>query len=158
MSVDTLEQQHRPARVLLVEDNYGDVLLTKRAFSKARHVNELSVVESGEQALAFLRREGEYANKLLPDLILLDLNLPKLSGQDVLQEIKSDPRLKRIPVIILSSSQAEQDVVKSYELHANGYVVKPVSSENFQQAVSKLEQFWFALVVIPNSDEQTQAP
>ena len=153
MSIETLEQKHRPARVLLVEDNHGDVLLTRRAFKQSRIANELTVAENGEDALAILNQDGEFANTPLPDLILLDLNLPKMSGQDVLTEIKTHEKLKRIPVIILSSSKAEQDVVKSYELHANGYVVKPMDLENFQEVVTKLEQFWFTLVVVPNGED-----
>ncbi|MFW0776554.1 MAG: response regulator [Rickettsiales bacterium] len=153
MSTNTLLEKHRPARVLLVEDNPGDAILTRRAFEKSKIANQLSVVTTGEQAVAMLRKEGDYANTEMPDIILLDLNLPQMSGQDVLKFIKDSPDFRHIPVIILSSSSAEQDVVKSYNLHANGYVVKPVKLETFSEIINKLEAFWFTLVVMPDFDD-----
>ena len=152
MTADTLAEKHRPARILLVEDNKGDVLLTKRAFKEGRFANEIIVARTGEEALMHLRKEGEYSGSKAPDIILLDLNLPQMSGQDVLKIIKDDPQLKHIPVVILSSSKANQDVVKSYSLHANGYIVKPVSLESFTEVVKKIEQFWFTVVVMPEPD------
>lgn len=147
MTADTILNKQRPAEVLLIEDNKGDVILTRRAFKEARILNNVMVAGTGEEALAILNKEENYANNSLPDLILLDLNLPKMDGKEVLQIIKSDPRTKHIPVIILSSSRAEGDVAKSYNLHANGYIVKPVSLHNFNEIIQKLEQFWFTLVV-----------
>ena len=155
MTMDTIQQKHRPARILLVEDNHGDVILTRYAFKESKIANEIYAATTGEEALAMLRKEGEHAQFHLPDLILLDLNLPRMSGQDVLEIIKNDSALQHIPVLILSSSQAAQDVVKSYNLHANGYVVKPVNLELFIDMVSKVEQFWFTLVVLPNGESVT---
>jgi CheY-like chemotaxis protein len=144
----TIEAAGRPAELLLVEDNYGDVLLTREAFRSARINNNLAVAGDGEQALAMLRREGEFASQPRPDLILLDLNLPRLDGREVLTAIKSDPALQRIPVIVLTSSKADIDVLKSYELQANGYIVKPVNFERLQEIVGSLETFWFSVVVL----------
>ena len=151
MTTDIMENKQRPARVLLVEDNNGDIILTRRAFRESRIANELDVVTSGEDALSYLKQEGEYAKVGTPDLILLDLNLPQMSGQEVLSFIKEEKALRHIPVIILSSSSAEQDVVKSYNLHANGYVIKPMNLEAFKEVVSTLERFWFTLVVLPDA-------
>ena len=150
----------RPAELLLVEDNYGDVLLTREAFRSARVSNNLAVAGDGEQALAMLRREDVYFNQPRPDLILLDLNLPRLDGREVLTAIKKDPDLKRIPVIVLTSSKADIDILKSYELRANGYIVKPVNFERLQEIVASLEDFWFSVVVLApaaNHCEQSNA-
>lgn len=152
MTTSTIENKHRPARILLVEDNQGDVILTRRAFQEAKIANQLQVAMSGEEAVEMLSREGEWKD-LLPDIILLDLNLPQMNGQDVLKFIKESEHLRHIPVVILSSSNAEQDVVRSYNLHANGYVVKPVSLASFHEVVQKLEQFWFTLVVMPDAKD-----
>ena len=119
----------RPFEVLLVEDNPGDVRLTQEALKDEAAINNIMVVEDGEQALAFLRREGEHGDARRPDLILLDLNLPKMDGREVLAEIKSDPDLKRVPVVVLTTSQAERDILESYNLHANSYITKPVDHE-----------------------------
>ena len=140
-----LMHRNRPAEILLVEDNRGDVLLTRKALQSAQIENRLSVAESGEAALERLRDEAQ----ALPDLILLDLNLPRMSGRDVLGQIKADARLRHIPVIILSSSAAEQDIARSYALHANAYVVKPVDLDSFRAAISTIEQFFFFLVELP---------
>ncbi|MFW0778175.1 MAG: response regulator [Rickettsiales bacterium] len=151
MNLNTVSKRHRPAHVLLVEDNLGDVVLTRRAFEEAKIANHLHVAMTGEDAISMLRKEGEWADLGTPDLVLLDLNLPQMCGQDVLKIIKETPELKHLPVVILSSSCAERDVAKSYDLHANGYVVKPVNLENFNEIVQKLEDFWFTIVVMPDS-------
>lgn len=137
--------RNRPAQILLIEDNRGDVLLTRKAFQSARIENHLSVAESGEAALELLRDEG----RVLPDLILLDLNLPRMNGREVLNAIKADAGLRHIPVIILSSSAAEQDIARSYALHANAYIVKPLDLDSFRTAISTIEQFFFFLVELP---------
>lgn len=139
----------RPIEILLVEDNPGDVRLTQEAFRENKIRNKLSVVNDGEQALAFLRRQGDYANVARPGLILLDLNLPRVDGREVLAQIKSDPELRHIPVVILTTSQAEEDIVKSYALHANCYITKPVDLKRFMQVVKEVEHFWLSVVNLP---------
>lgn len=153
MTIASAIDKHRPAQVLLIEDNVGDAMLTRRAFKGAKIANELTIAKSGEEALAILLKEGEFAAASTPDLILLDLNLPQISGQDVLDFIKNNQNLKHIPVIVLSSSKAEQDVIKSYNLYANGYVVKPINIDNFTEVIQKIEAFWFALVVMPDQSD-----
>lgn len=148
MTGRTVEATGRPAELLLVEDNYGDVLLAREAFRNAKIANNLAVASDGEQAMAMLRREGPYGNQALPDLILLDLNLPRMDGREVLRAIKAEPRLRLIPVVILTSSKAEIDIVKSYELKANSYIVKPVDFERLREIVASLETFWFTIVVL----------
>ncbi len=143
------EVQARAVQILLVEDNDGDVFLTKKAFETARIANNFHVAQDGEVALAMLRNEGEYADIPRPDLILLDINLPKVDGRAVLSEIREDEELRRIPIVILSSSSTEQDVLKSYDLHANSYIVKPINLAKFHEIVSAIENFWFNLVVLP---------
>jgi chemotaxis family two-component system response regulator Rcp1 len=143
------EESYRPIELLLVEDNPGDVRLTQEALREGKVRNHLNVVVDGVEALAFLRREGQYANAPQPDLILLDLNLPKKSGREVLAEIKEDPALKRIPVVILTVSKAEEDVLKSYNLHANCYITKPVDLDQFLEVVKSIEDFWLTVVVLP---------
>jgi chemotaxis family two-component system response regulator Rcp1 len=143
------EESYRPIELLLVEDNPGDVRLTQEALREGKVRNHLNVVADGVEALAFLRREGQYANAPQPDLILLDLNLPKKSGREVLAEIKEDPALKRIPVVILTVSKAEEDVLKSYNLHANCYITKPVDLDQFLEVVKSIEDFWLTVVVLP---------
>lgn len=135
--------------ILLVEDNPGDVLLTKTAFEQAKISHNISAVEDGEQALDYLNKRDGYENATRPDLILLDLNMPKKDGREVLAEIKKDENLKRIPVIVLTSSQAEQDVSKSYDLHANSYISKPVDLKKFSEIISAIESFWFSVSVLP---------
>jgi two-component system, chemotaxis family, response regulator Rcp1 len=135
--------------ILLVEDNPGDVRLTREALKDGKIVNTLHVAEDGVDALAFLRREGKYHSAVRPELILLDLNLPKKDGREVLAEIKADKELKRIPVVILTSSAAEQDIVKSYNLHANCYVTKPVDLDQFINVVKSIEHFWLTVVKLP---------
>jgi chemotaxis family two-component system response regulator Rcp1 len=135
--------------ILLVEDNPGDVRLTREALKDGKIVNNLHVAEDGVDALAFLRREGKHHNAVRPELILLDLNLPKKDGREVLAEIKADKELKRIPVVILTSSAAEQDIVRSYNLHANCYVTKPVDLDQFINVVKSIEHFWLTVVKLP---------
>lgn len=141
----------RCAEILLIEDNFGDVLLTKRAFKGASIPVNITAAEDGPMALAILRRQGKYASAPVPNLILLDLNLPKMSGSDVLCSIKADPQLRRIPVIVMTSSRAATDVLKSYDLHANAYILKPANLEGFAEAVRSIEQFWFSLA-LPAAD------
>lgn len=136
----------KPIEILLVEDNPGDVRLTKEALKDARVSNNLHVTMDGVDALAFLRKQGKHTAAPCPDLILLDLNLPKKNGREVLEEIKRDDALRHIPVVILTTSQAEQDVVESYRLRANAYVTKPVDLEQFLKVVGSIEQFWLEIV------------
>jgi chemotaxis family two-component system response regulator Rcp1 len=135
--------------ILLVEDNPGDIRLIVEVLKEGKIHNHLSVVEDGEEALAYLRREGSYQDVILPDIILLDLNLPKISGTEVLAEIKKDPMLKHIPVIILTTSEAEQDILKAYDLHANCYITKPVNLDQFLTVVRSIENFWLTIVKLP---------
>jgi len=138
--------------ILLVEDNPGDVRLTKEALKEAKVGNYLHVVEDGVAAMQFLRHEGEYHDVPRPDLILLDLNLPKKDGREVLEEIKADDSLKTIPVVVLTTSHAEEDIVRSYNLHANCYVTKPVDLDQFIRIVKSIEDFWLTIVRLPPVD------
>ncbi len=138
-----------PIEILLVEDNPGDVRLTQEAVREAKIRNTLNVVIDGEQAIAYVRRQGEYADQPRPDLILLDLNLPRKDGREVLQDLKSDPDLHRIPVVVLTSSAAEQDILRTYDLYANAYVTKPVDLEQFMHAVASIQDFWLNIVKLP---------
>lgn len=138
-----------PVEILLVEDNPGDVRLTREALKEAKVRNNLHVVDDGVKALEFLRRENEYEDAVRPDLILLDLNLPRKGGREVLEEIKKDPNLLQIPVVVLTSSQAEQDIAQAYELHANCFVTKPVDLDQFITVVRSLEDFWLTIVRLP---------
>jgi CheY-like chemotaxis protein len=146
MSARTASQ---PIEVLLVEDNPGDVRLTREALKEGKVHNHLSVAADGVEALAFLRRQGRYADAPRPDLILLDLNLPKKDGREVLEEIKSDPALRTIPVVILTTSEAERDIARAYDLHANCYITKPVDLDQFITVVKSIEDFWFTIVKLP---------
>lgn len=138
-----------PIEVLLVEDDPGDVLMTKEAFEEHKLRNRLSVVSDGAAALAYLRREGEYADVSTPDLILLDLNLPRLDGREVLEAIKKDEELCRIPVVVLTTSQADEDILRSYQLHANAYVTKPVDFDRFISVVRQIDEFFVSVVKLP---------
>jgi chemotaxis family two-component system response regulator Rcp1 len=138
-----------PVNILLVEDNPGDVRLTIEALNEAKVFNKLTTVPDGVEALAYLRREGKYAHATRPDLILLDLNLPKMDGREVLAEIKNDSSLRRIPVVILTSSRAEADIFKAYNLHANCYVTKPVDLDQFMVVVKSIDNFWLNVVKLP---------
>lgn len=139
----------RTIEILLVEDNPGDVRLTTEVLKDAKLCNCISVVSDGVEAMEFLNRQGVYGEAKRPDLILLDLNLPRKDGREVLEEIKADPNLKYIPVVILTTSNAEQDIIKSYSLHANCYITKPVDLEQFSKVVSSIEEFWFSIVKLP---------
>jgi two-component system, chemotaxis family, response regulator Rcp1 len=139
----------RPVEILLIEDNPGDVRLTREALKDAKVVNNLSVVGDGEAALEFLHRRGKHAGAPRPDLILLDLNLPRKDGREVLEEIKVDPELKVIPVVVLTTSKAEEDVIRSYRLHANCYIAKPVDFNRFMEVIRQLENFWLEVVRLP---------
>lgn len=142
----------RPLEVLLVEDNPGDVRLTQEAFKTGRAIKHLNVVPNGAEATDFLWRRGKYANAPRPDLILLDLNLPKKNGREVLAEIKADPELRRIPVMILTTSNADQDMFKAYNLHANCYITKPADLDQFMSVVRSIEHFWFSIVTLPDHE------
>ncbi len=139
-------------QVLLVEDNPGDVRLTKEALKEGKLLNQLTVVGDGVEALSFLRKEGIYADALQPELILLDLNLPKKDGREVLAEIKADPNLRRIPVVVLTTSSSEEDILKIYDLHANCYITKPVDLEQFMGVVKSIEDFWVSVVKLPSHE------
>jgi two-component system, chemotaxis family, response regulator Rcp1 len=144
-----LESPHKPIEILLVEDSPSDVLMAKAALESAKLLFDLHVVEDGEQALAFLRHEGLYANAPRPALILLDLNLPRKDGREVLTEFKADDRLRRIPVVVLTTSKAEEDILKAYGLHANCYITKPIDFGGFAEVVQAVERFWFSVVTLP---------
>jgi CheY-like chemotaxis protein len=142
-----------PVEVLLVEDDPGDVLMTREAFADYKINNTLHVVDNGVDAVSFLRREGEYEGAPVPDLILLDLNLPRMDGREVLRAVKDDPRLRSIPVVVLTTSQAEEDVLRSYQLHANAYVSKPVDFEQFINVVRQIDDFFVTVVKLPRREE-----
>jgi chemotaxis family two-component system response regulator Rcp1 len=144
--------ESKPINILLVEDNEPDVVLTQEAFKEAKVANMLYVVEDGVEALDFLRRESRYVEVPRPDLILLDLNLPKKDGREVLDEIKSDPKLASIPVVILTTSTDERDVLQAYSHHANCYITKPVDFAQFMAVVKSIEGFWLTVVRLPNSE------
>ncbi|MEU2612643.1 response regulator [Micromonospora sp. NPDC007271] len=138
-----------PIEVLLVEDDPGDVLMTREAFEEHKLRNRLTVVSDGTEALAYLRHEGRYADAVTPDLILLDLNLPRMDGREVLEAIKKDEQLCRIPVVVLTTSQADEDILRSYQLHANAYVTKPVDFERFISVVRQIDEFFVSVVKLP---------
>ena len=140
----------KAVEILLVEDNPGDVRLTRETLKDSKLLNHVSVANDGVEAMAFLRREGKYAEAIHPDLILLDLNLPKKDGREVLAEIKADAQLRRIPVVILTTSSADQDILQMYDLHANCYITKPVNLDQFSAIVRAIEDFWFVMVQLPS--------
>lgn len=142
----------QPIQVLLVDDDEVDVKLTLRALAFDRVINHVNVVHDGVEALAYLRREGLYANSIRPDLIFLDLNMPRMDGREVLRAIKSDKSFSSIPVVILTTSAADEDVARSYSEHANSYITKPVDMDKFKQAIRTLEEYWFAVVKLPPKD------
>jgi CheY-like chemotaxis protein len=150
----TDQRSNPPADILLVEDNPGDVRLTKEAFKEGQISNTLHVATDGVAALEFLHQRGEYADAPHPDIVLLDLNLPRKDGDEVLEEIRADPDLKQLPVIILTSSAAEEDVVRSYELNANAYLTKPVNPAEFMEVVRSFQEFWLSVVRLPPSDDE----
>jgi CheY-like chemotaxis protein len=139
----------QPIEVLLVEDDPGDVLMTQEAFVDYKVANRLTVITNGEDAIAYLRKQGRFADVPTPDLVLLDLNLPRRDGREVLRDIKGDPELRRIPVVVLTTSEAEEDVLASYDLHANAYVRKPVDFEQFVAAVRAIDDFFITVVRLP---------
>ena len=136
-------------QILLIEDNPGDVRLTEEALKEGKVINRLSVVPDGVEAIEYLRKRGDYASAATPDLVLLDLNLPKKDGREVLAEVKQDPELRKIPVVVLTTSRDEQDILKSYDLHANCYITKPVDFEQFIRVVRAIEDFWLSVVKLP---------
>jgi chemotaxis family two-component system response regulator Rcp1 len=140
---------HELVQILLVEDNPGDVRLTREALKEAKFRNKVQVVGDGVEALAYLRQQGQYSGAMRPHLIMLDLNLPRMDGREVLAAIKKDADLRRIPVVVLSSSEAETDIARAYELHANAYVTKPVDIDHFLQVVKAIEEFWVEIVRLP---------
>ncbi len=146
----TKEKNGKTIQILLVEDNPGDVRLTQEALKESKIGNALHSVSDGVEAMAYLRREGKYAPVPHPDLILLDLNLPKKDGREVLEEIKSDPELRRIPVVILTTSKAEEDIFRTYDHHANCYIPKPVDFTKFMDVVKTIENFWLTIVALPH--------
>lgn len=144
-----MKNKPKLAEILLVEDNDGDVELTREAFEEAKFRNALHVAKDGEEALNYLFKRNGYEDAVTPDIVLLDLNLPKLNGGEVLSVIKQDAKLKRIPVIVLTSSAADQDIVESYDLHANCYIIKPVDALKFMKVVNRVENFWVDVVCLP---------
>lgn len=146
-----MKLDNRKLHILLVEDSLSDVMLIRRSFNRSQLDHTLYCVEDGEQAIAFLKQRGNYSQVARPDLIILDLNLPRLDGREVLTQIKQDPVLKRIPVVVLTTSSAEQDVIGSYDLHANCYIVKPFDVYDFLQVANFIEQFWLKTVTLPNA-------
>jgi CheY-like chemotaxis protein len=146
-----IASEARVINVLLVEDDPGDVLMTREAFEEYLN-NRLDVVSDGSEALAYLRREGEYTDAPRPDLILLDLNLPRRDGREVLAEVKADENLRTIPVIVLTTSQADEDVLRSYQLHANAYVTKPVDFDGFIEAIRQIDHFFVSVVQLPTGE------
>jgi CheY-like chemotaxis protein len=143
------ENQGQPVEILLAEDNPGDAKLTRKALEQGNVINNLHVVTDGVEAVAYLRQEGEYADKPRPDLMLLDLNMPRKDGRGVLADIKDDEDLRRIPVVVMTSSEAEEDIVQSYDLHANAYLTKPIDFDGFIDVVQRIEDFWLTVVKMP---------
>ncbi len=144
-----MKNKFKAVEILLIEDNPGDVRLTVEALKESKIINNLNVVDDGIEALSYLQKEGIYKDKPRPDLIILDLNLPKKDGREVLGEIKSEDSLKQIPIAILTTSEAVEDIIKSYELHANCYITKPVNMEQFVKVVKSVGDFWFSIVMLP---------
>lgn len=148
--MNTIESKpEKPLEILLVEDNDGDIFLTKRAFEKCVLQNTIQVAKDGEQAIKMLKKENGYSEFVSPDLILLDINLPKKNGRQVLEEIKKDELLRRIPVVMLTSSRASEDVLQSYDLHANCYILKPSKIDQLDDIVEAIERFWFTTALLP---------
>ncbi|HAT50390.1 MAG: response regulator [Nitrospirae bacterium] len=145
----------KPVEILLVEDSPGDVELTREALADSKMLNRLNVVEDGEEAMKYLRQQGCYAHATRPDVVLLDLNLPRKDGREVLEEIKADDALKAIPVVILTTSQAGEDILRTYNLHANCYITKPVDINQFFAVVKSVENFWFSVVKLPPKNGET---
>lgn len=149
----TTNHQPKIIDILLVEDNPADVLIAREALKEAKLINTIHVTEDGMEAMEFLNKRGKFASAPRPDLILLDLNLPRKNGREVLEEIKNDANLKSIPVVVLTTSSAEEDILRSYNLHANCYVVKPVEFDSFVKAIQSIQHFWFSIVALPPDKE-----
>jgi CheY-like chemotaxis protein len=139
----------RPIEILLVEDDPGDVLMAREALEEGKVANRLAVVPDGIEAMAYLTCEGQYADRTRPDLVLLDLNLPRKGGLEVLEEMKADPSLRRIPVVVLTTSDAEKDILSSYDMHANAYIKKPVDFDQFVAVVRQIDEFFVSVVILP---------
>lgn len=139
----------KPIEILLIEDNPGDIRLTVEALNESKIINNLNIVMDGEEALNYLKKKGKFSGRKRPELILLDLNLPKKDGREILAEIKADENLKLIPVVILTTSEAEEDILKTYQLHANCYITKPVNIDQFIKVVQTIGDFWFSIVKLP---------
>jgi CheY-like chemotaxis protein len=150
-SAHRMNPKARPVEILLVEDDPGDVLITREAINSSKFANNLNVVSNGEEALAYLRHEPPYEESTRPGLILLDLNLPRLDGREVLAVVKADADLRRIPIVILTTSSADEDIVRSYDLHANAYVTKPVDFDQFMSVVRQIDEFFISIVTLPPS-------
>jgi len=148
LSAETSTETNRPVEILLAEDNLGDVILTQQAFENSKIHNNVTVANDGDEVLSILKERKEDGGKI-PDLILLDLNMPKKDGKQVLAEIKNDDKLKRIPVVVLTSSMAEKDIIETYDLHANSYLIKPVNLSQYNKIVDAIESFWFSVSVLP---------
>jgi len=147
--MSTADKESRQIEILLIEDNPGDARLTQEAMRAAKMTNVLHLVEDGVQAMEFLRRRSRFKDAPRPDLILLDLNLPKKDGRAVLAEVKTDPDLRRIPVVVLTTSRSEEDVMQAYDMHANAYVTKPVNLDQFMKIVALIDEFWLKVVTLP---------
>jgi len=147
------ERLVRPIEILLVEDSQGDADLARETLADSKVLNSLHIVSDGEEAIAFLQRTGKHSNAPRPDLVLLDLNLPRKSGREVLAELKEDANLRRIPVVVLTSSKAEEDILKAYDLHANCYITKPIDLFQFVKVVKSIEDFWLTIVKLPSRDD-----
>jgi two-component system, chemotaxis family, response regulator Rcp1 len=145
----------RPIEILLVEDNVLDVKLTREALKEGKISNNLHVARDGEEALNFLFRRGDFADAIRPDIVLLDLNLPRVDGREVLAKVKADPGLRPIPVVVLTTSKADQDIVKSYDLNVNCYITKPVDMSQFVDVVRAIDRFWFSVVTLPQDEVRT---
>ena len=152
------QTNYTPIEILLVDDNEDDIILTTQALKKGKIKNNLHVAQDGVEALAFLRREGKFAAAVRPDMILSDLNMPRMNGHELLEKIKTDPLLAPIPVIILTTSRAEEDVVKTYAHHSNCFIPKPVSMEDFEKVIRTVEDFWFMIVRLPQEPSGRDAP
>lgn len=146
----TYMTENRPVEILLVEDSPSDAALTIEALKAGKIANNLNHVEDGVEAMAYLRQEGKYAKSIRPDLIMLDLNLPKKDGREVLEEMKNDPAFRTIPVVVLTTSNSDQDILKAYELHANCYITKPMEFARFIEVVKSIERFWLTVVTLPD--------
>lgn len=142
----------KEVNILLVEDNQGDIILTLEALKAAKSMNKINVVKDGEEALRYLRKQGLYTDAETPDLILLDINLPKLDGKEVLAEIKNDKELMIIPVVMLTTSNSDKDILESYQAHANCYITKPGDFQNFMEVILKIKDFWISIVQLPKKD------